>query len=170
MICRRDFPDKAHVRAWYGMIATMMGVGTFSKMPGTLGTAVALVIFLLTGYNSIPLIIAITVIGTFTSDKYARAVSREDPREAVIDEVAGFYVSVWGLGRDFAIVGFFLFRVFDILKPFPVRQMERLPGGVGIMADDVCAGVMTNLILRALEWLFFAGGLETAFRFFGIGS
>jgi len=158
-----------HKRTWYGMIATVMGVGTFSRMPGTLGSAAALLIFLLTGYNSITLIILITIAGTFAADKYARAVSGDDPREVVIDEVAGFYVSVWGFGRNFAVVGFFMFRLVDIVKPFPVRQMERLPGGIGIMADDICGGVMVNLLLRTLELLFFKGGLETAFKFFGVG-
>jgi len=158
-----------HTRTWYGMTATVMGIGTFSVMPGTLGSAAALVFFLLTGYNSIPLIILITAVGAVASDKYARAVSRDDPGEVVIDEVAGFFVSVWGLDRNFAIAGFFLFRIVDIVKPFPARQMEKLPGGVGIMADDVCGGVMVNLILRALGWLFFADGLETVFRFFGVG-
>ena len=158
-----------HTRTWYGMIATVMGIGTLSKMPGTLGSAAALLFFQLTGYNSIPLIIFIAAAGTVAADKYARAVSRDDPREVVIDEVAGFFVSVWGLDRNFGIVGFFLFRIVDIVKPFPVRQTERLPGGIGIMADDICGGVMVNLILRALQWLFFAGGLETVFKFFGIG-
>jgi len=159
-----------HTRTWYGMIATLMGIGKISRMPGTLGSAAALLFFLLTGYNGIPLIILTAIIGAVAADKYSRAVSRDDPGEVVIDEAAGFFVSVWGLGRDFAIVGFFLFRIVDIVKPFPVRQMEKLPGGAGIMADDVCAGIIVNLILRALQWLFFAGGLETAFKFFGIGA
>ncbi|MCL2684474.1 MAG: phosphatidylglycerophosphatase A, partial [Synergistaceae bacterium] len=157
-------------RTWYGMIATVAGVGTYSRMPGTLGSAAALMFFILTGYNSIPLILGIAVIGAVAADRYARAVSRDDPEEVVIDEVAGFFVSVWGLKRNFGIVGFFMFRIVDILKPFPVRQMEGLPGGVGIMADDICGGIMVNLILRAILWLFFEGGLEIAFKFFGIGT
>ena len=156
-------------RAWYGMTATLMGLGTRSKMPGTLGTAAALFFFMLTGYNGIPLIVFIAAIGAVAADKYARAVSRDDPGEVVIDEVAGFFVSVWGLGRSFGLVGFFLFRIVDILKPFPVRHMEKLPGGIGIMADDICGGIMVNLMLRALQWLFFADGLEAVFGFFGVG-
>ena len=158
-----------HTRTWYGMTATVMGVGTLSRMPGTLGTAVALLVFLLTGYNSMPLIILIVAAGTVAANRYAREVSRDDPGEIVIDEVAGFFVSVWGLGRNFGIVGFFLFRIIDIVKPFPVRQLEKLPGGIGIMADDICGGIMVNVILRALGWLFLAGGLETVFKFFGVG-
>jgi len=159
----------AHVRTWYGLISTVLTIGTFSAMPGTLGTAAAMLIFLLTGWNDIFLILAITVIGTIAADKYSKAIASEDPGEVVIDEVAGFFVSVWGFGRNFAIVGFFLFRVVDIVKPFPVRQMEKLPGGVGIMADDICGGIMVNLLLRAMKWVFFSGGLETIFKFPGIG-
>ena len=160
----------AHTRTWYGMTATVMGIGTLSRMPGTLGTAVALLFFMLTGYNSIPLIVLITAAGAVAADKYARATGNGDPSEVVIDEVAGFLVSVWGLGRSLGIVGFFLFRILDIVKPFPARHLEKLPGGAGIMADDICAGIMANLILRALEWLFFAGGLEVVFGLFGVGA
>ena len=151
------------------MIATVIGIGTFSKAPGTLGSAIALILFLLTGYSGIPLIILITIAGAAAADKYARAVSRDNPSEVVIDDVAGFFVSVWGMSRDYAAAGFFLFRVVDIVKPFPARHMEKLPGGIGIMAGGICGGVMVNLILRALGWLFFAGGLETVFNFFGVG-
>ena len=152
------------------MVATVLGIGTFSAMPGTLGTAAATAVFLLTGWNNILLIITVTVVGTIAAGRYAYATSSDDPGEVVIDEVAGFFVSVWGLGRNFAIVGFFLFRIIDIVKPFPVRQMERLPGGIGIMADDICGGVMVNILLRAMEWLFFAGGAETVYKFLGIGA
>jgi phosphatidylglycerophosphatase A len=159
-----------HTRSWYGIVSTVFGIGTFSGMPGTLGTAAAMAAFLLTGYNSVLLIIFVAVVGTIAAGKYASATSKDDPGEVVIDEVAGYFVSVWGFGKDFAIVGFFLFRIVDIVKPFPVRQLERLPGGVGIMADDLCGGVMVNLLLRALRWLFFGGGLESVFRFIGLGA
>ena len=159
-----------HLRTWYGAVSTVMWVGTFSAMPGTLGSAVALAFFLLTGYNSVLLILLVTIIGTIASDRYAKAVSRDDPGEVVIDEVAGYLVSVLGLGHNFALVGFVLFRIIDIVKPFPVRQMERLPGGIGIMADDLLGGVIVNLLLRALQWFFFADGLRIALRFFGMGE
>jgi phosphatidylglycerophosphatase A len=162
--------DGGRARTWYGMIATALGIGTVSKMPGTLASAAAMAVFLLTGWNNILLIISIAIIGTIASGRYAAAVSREDPGEVVIDEIAGYLTAVLGFGRDFAVVGFFLFRIVDILKPFPVRQMERLPGGIGIMADDIAGGVMVNLLLRAMEWLFFEGGLERVSIFLGIGA
>ena len=79
--------------------------------------------------------------------------ARNDPQQLVVDEVLGVFVALAFTG--FApvwvalISGFALFRVFDILKPFPVRQMERLPGWAGIAMDDLAAGVMANLALRA---------------------
>jgi phosphatidylglycerophosphatase A len=159
-----------HIITWYGMISTLFGLGTFSAMPGTLGTAAAVAFFLLTGLNDILLILAIVIIGTIAAHKYSKATASDDPGEVVIDEVAGFFTSVWGLERNFAIAGFFLFRIIDIVKPFPVRQMEKLPGGAGIMADDICGGIMVNLMLRAMAWVFFSGGFEVIFKFFGIGE
>ena len=147
------------VKTWYGMIATVGGVGTFSKMPGTLGTFVAFILLIAMKGVSIPLLAAVIVAGYFASDLYAKRTKKDDPQEVVIDEVAGYWISVVGLDVSYAIVGFFLFRIVDIVKPFPVRTMERLPGGAGIMADDILGGIMVNLLLRALTWLFFAGGM-----------
>jgi phosphatidylglycerophosphatase A len=157
-----------HLSKWYGVIATVFGVGAVPRMPGTAGTAVAMVIFLLAGGPGVFLILAVAAIGTIAADRYAKAAGAEDPGEVVIDEVAGYFVSVWGLGPNFALVAFFLFRVVDIIKPFPVRNMEKLPGGFGIMADDICGGIMVNVLLRVLEWLFFDGGFSVVFKFFGM--
>ncbi len=85
----------------------------------------------------------------------------------MIDEVAGCWVACWGFEPTYAIVGLFIFRIIDITKPFPVREMERLPGGVGIMADDILGGVIANLLLRGLTWTFFKGGMETILGFIG---
>ena len=77
----------------------------------------------------------------------------KDPRDIVIDEVAGFMVTLLGLPFNVftAAAGFFIFRAFDVLKPFPIRLLERkLPGGAGVVLDDVAAGVYSNLLLRAV--------------------
>ncbi|MDR3279374.1 MAG: phosphatidylglycerophosphatase A [Synergistaceae bacterium] len=161
---------KKNVLTWYGLIATVGGVGTFSKMPGTLGSAVGLAIFFIMGRVDLYLLAAVVALGTVAADKYARETGGEDPGEVVIDEVAGFWVSVLGFDMSFAIVGFFLFRIVDILKPFPVRNMERLPGGIGIMADDLCGGLVVNILLRFLWWLFFSGGFDIIYGFFGMGA
>lgn len=147
------------IKTWYGMIATVGGVGTFSKMPGTLGTFVAFILLVAMRGVSIPLLALVIAAGYFASDIYAKKTKKDDPQEIVIDEVAGYWVSMIGLDASYAIVGFFLFRIVDIVKPFPVRTMEKIPGGAGIMADDICGGIMVNILLRALTWLFFENGI-----------
>jgi phosphatidylglycerophosphatase A len=139
-------------------IATVGGVGFFPIAPGTLGSAVGIGIYLLT--NDLPplwqaLIVAgITAIGIAAADRTATALNRKDPGPVVIDEVAGQLATLlWtGVGIPGAIVGFFVFRVLDIIKPYPAGRFEALPGGVGIMADDVMAGVYGNLIMLLLMW------------------
>lgn len=160
----------AHVKTWYGLIATVGGAGTFSKMPGTIGTLVAFLILLVLGRVSPVLLLVTILIGTLAADKYAKTTKKEDPSEVVVDEVAGYWVSVYGFDASYALIAFFMFRIIDILKPFPVRNMEKLPGGVGIMADDICGGIIVNILLRLLSWLFAANGLETIYRFLGVGQ
>lgn len=157
----------AEMKTWYGMIATLGTLGSYSKMPGTLGSIAACAVLL--ACRGIPLwaIVAVSVIGAIAADKYARVSGREDPSEVVIDEVAGYWVSCWGLDLSFAIAGLLFFRIIDITKPFPVRQMEKLPGGVGIMADDIVGGVMVNLLMRAIYWFFFKDGISIFLGYFG---
>jgi phosphatidylglycerophosphatase A len=86
-----------------------------------------------------------------------------DAHPIIVDELVGMLVSVWGIARLNAPnpalllgVAFILFRFFDIVKPFPIRQSQRLPGGVGIVVDDVLAGIAVNLVLRlivAVGWI-----------------
>ncbi len=89
----------------------------------------------------------------------------KDPGEAVADEMAGFLVTMafFPLSAGPVILGFFVFRAMDIIKPFPARRLERLPGGWGIVADDVMAGVWANVFTRiglaALAWAFSLPGL-----------
>ena len=162
--------DRATRKTWYGLISTLFGLGYYSKMPGTLGTLAALLVLMVLGRVGPILLLATIVVGTVAADRYAKATGKEDPGEVIVDEVAGYWVSVYGLDPSFGIVGFFLFRIVDILKPFPVRTMERLPGGVGIMADDICGGVLANVLLRFLHWLFFAGGYAVLQNYLGIGG
>ncbi len=157
-------------KTWYGLVATLFGLGRYSKMPGTLGTLAAMLILMVMGRVDPFLLLATIVLGTVAADRYAKATEKDDPGEVIIDEVAGYWVSVYALDASFGIVAFFLFRIVDILKPFPIRTMERLPGGIGIMADDLCGGVVVNILLRALHWLFFAGGIAALQNYFGIGG
>ena len=152
---------------WYGQIATVGTLGRFSRMPGTLGSIAGSILWILSG--GIPWwgILAVALIGCAAADKYEKAGERTDPGEVVIDEVVGVWIASWGLDLTYAIVALFLFRIIDITKPFPIKYFEKLPGGVGIMADDIAGGVIVNLMLRFLEWFFFAGGLSVILAMVG---
>ena len=101
-------------------------------------------------------VVLVFALGVAAAGHVARRLGIEDPGLVVVDEVVGMWVSL--LGVPFtgvtAIAGFLLFRVFDVFKPYPARDLESLPGGWGIMCDDVMAGVYANLLLRAglLAW------------------
>jgi phosphatidylglycerophosphatase A len=97
-------------------------------------------------------IIAVVVAGVWSGGVAEHHFGRTDPGQVVIDEVAGMLVTLFlnPVGWPGAACGFLLFRVADILKPFPARRLERLPGGLGIMADDVMAGLYANLALRVI--------------------
>ena len=131
-------------RALPVLAATLGGLGFLTKMPGTLGSAAACIFYVL-----LPIpwwgILALGAVGVWAAGACARAMGAEDPGAIVVDEAVGMWVSLY------ALPAFFLFRVVDILKPFPVSTAERLPGGVGIMADDVVGGVMVNLFLQFLN-------------------
>lgn len=139
-----------------GTVATLFGLGRVGRMPGTLGSLVAAVVVMLSGEIHTIVIAIVAAVGTYAADRYARSMKSEDPDEVIIDEVVGMWISVVGLGPTYVIVAFFLFRVVDILKPFPINIMERLPGGIGIMADDAIGGLMTNIIIR-LASMYFLG-------------
>jgi len=128
-------------------IATVGGVGWFPIAPGTAGSAVGVVIYLLTRSWSAPaqaaVLLGITLVGVWAAGVAESELKKEDPGPVVIDEVAGQLLTLFltGVGWKGAIAGFFIFRVFDIVKPFPARRLERLHGGFGIMADDLMAAV-----------------------------
>jgi phosphatidylglycerophosphatase A len=136
------------------LLATSLGAGYFPVAPGTAGSAVGVVIYLLTRHRSAPeqigLLAVISVIGVWAASVAARHFGRDDPGPVVIDEVAGQLLTLLltGVGGGGAIVGFFLFRVLDIFKPWPARQFESLHGGLGIMADDLMVAVYGNLLMR----------------------
>ncbi len=108
-------------------------------------------------WNEFAIVIIISFVGVWAADRTAKYLRTKDPQIVVIDEVAGQLISYMGLAtpRTFAVnwkyllLGFILFRVFDIWKPFPARQAEALPGGLGIMADDWIAGIYAALLLWA---------------------
>ena len=141
-------------------IATCFGVGYFPVAPGTAGSAVA--VALVAALGLIPLspawhwvllgtaLLSILVVGVWAATEAERFFGRTDPGHVVIDEVAGQIVTLLACPNGswkWLLAGFFLFRFFDIVKPFPARRAEHLPGGWGIMTDDVIAGAYGFLTL-----------------------
>jgi phosphatidylglycerophosphatase A len=142
------------------LLATSGGAGYMPVAPGTAGSAVGVLAFLLVDNWSIgslmALIAVVTVVGVWASGRAARYFGREDPGPVVIDEVAGQLVTFagTGVGLTGVLAGFVLFRAFDVIKPWPASRLEALPGGFGIMADDLMAGLYANLTLLVLLRLF----------------
>jgi phosphatidylglycerophosphatase A len=145
---------------WVWAVATFLGIGFLKPGPGTIASAPVALIWLFLGthhggpaFNAYWTIVAIviTLLGVAASNIVARQSGIEDPSHVVIDEVAGQAIALIGapgFGWKYSFAAFILFRVFDIVKPPPVRQLERLPGGWGIMMDDVAAGVFALVLLH----------------------
>jgi phosphatidylglycerophosphatase A len=166
---------KPPIYTWYGAAATFFGVGGMTKMRGAIGTPLAFLSFLLfAAFGGINIYIyvlpAVILLGVLASGRYAAAASPEFRDYVVIDRVAGYWVAMLGLEPSYSIIVVFLFGIAGVLKPFPVERLERLPGGLGIMAGDIAAGVIINLIMRLLSWLFFDHGFEVIYRYLGIGA
>jgi len=137
-----------------------LGLGLLRPAPGTIGSAFGLILFmtLLASRSVLLQVIAtliLTVVGAMAATITERELGHEDPSEVVIDEVAGMWVALWSTSSwGLGIVAFLLFRILDIVKPFPARQAESLHGGWGIMLDDLMAGLYALILVRlAAAWL-----------------
>ena len=138
-------------------LASWFFTGLMPKAPGTIGTLAAIpmvwaIHFLGPVYGGVCLLILISV-AVMTSGLSEKLMGRGDPSEIVIDEVAGFSVTLFLLPLSWfnLTLGFFLFRLFDISKPFPIRSLEKVKGGVGIVLDDILAGIYANLVLTMIR-------------------
>lgn len=142
-------------------IATVGYCGYFPFAPGTVGSAAGLLFYALvwwTGSTSleVALILTLFVTGIWAGTTAERYFGGVDPGPIVLDEVVGMLITlafIPGLGWSGALAGFVLFRIADIIKPFPAGRLEQLHGGLGVMADDAMAAVYANIGLRFLLWL-----------------
>ena len=139
--------------------ATFFFLGKLPIAPGTWGSLGALIlwIFLPLSYSlQLIIIVLFFIIGVISSNKMAIEMHDHDPSEVVIDEAVGMGIALFMLPHSIAMytMAFILFRIFDILKPSFIYQIENLPGGWGIMLDDVCAGIFTWLICQGLSTIF----------------
>ena len=148
--------------AFARLLATWFYLGYTPKGPGTAGSVGALAIaWILVSYAGFPpwafaVLAAVTLWpAIWAADVTARETGKKDPQIVVVDEVVGQWLTLAGALRfnwKSWILGLILFRVFDMWKPAPVRQLEKVPGGAGIVLDDVMAGVYAALVLFAAGW------------------
>ena len=159
----RDFPPGSVEKRcllnkiFITLAATGFGSGYAPLAPGTAGTLVGIPLYLVFSAMSWPLwlitIIAFACFAWYVSEEAEKLFGQKDARRIVIDEIAGFQWSLFLIAPTVlhAVLGFFLFRLFDIVKPFPARLFQdRLPGGLGVVADDLAAGVYANGVLQLL--------------------
>jgi phosphatidylglycerophosphatase A len=141
------------------LIATFAYVGFFPIAPGTAGSAAGLLLDAALQASASPMLELAVIAGVFLAGTWAatraeRSFGRSDPGPVVIDEVLGMLVTLAlvPVSLSGAVIGFVVFRAFDIVKPWPVNRAEALPEGLGIMSDDLLAGLYGNLVMRVLAW------------------
>ena len=157
--------DNSHwLRPFLKKLATFFGVGFFPKSPGTAGTVATIPLVLLLSWAG-PLVymgfvILFLPIAIWAAQVYQDDTGGHDRQEIVVDEVIGFLITMTWLPMTWKsmLLGFLLFRVLDILKPFPIGYLDKkIPGGLGVVIDDVVAGVIASLILQYIyqhtSWL-----------------
>src|SRR4051812_29381526 len=137
------------------LIASVLGVGYVPFAPGTFGSAVGLLLWWLLPSSALAqgvAIVATFAIGSWSGTVAERYFGKTDPRQVVIDEVMGMLVTLFliPVGWRGAAVGFLLFRLFDVNKPWPSNRLEQLHGGIGVMADDGMAAIYANVALRII--------------------
>ena len=149
----------------YKLTATALGAGYSPFAPGTMGAIVGcLVLWLFEKYNLISttttpilfigLIVITTILGIIATDKLEDEWGK-DPSRVVLDEVIGMWITMMFVPLTFLnlLIGFGLFRFFDIAKPLGIRKLESLKGGVGVMADDILAGIYANIVLQIIIYI-----------------
>jgi len=135
-------------------------VGFFPVAPGTAGSAAGVALYALLHYFGVtqfelPLAVAMFALGVWLGAAAEKELGSIDPGPVVLDEVMGLLVTLSYVQLNWVGValGFVLFRALDVWKPFPAERLERLPGGLGMMADDAMAGIYANVLLQAACYL-----------------
>lgn len=144
-------------------IATGLGSGLSPVAPGTAGTALAILLYLplgafcstrgIAGWSFyVVLTLAITAVGIWAADRAEPIFGKKDAGQVVIDEIAGYLVTMFALPATWpwALAGFAAFRLFDIWKPWPIDHLQKLRGGLGVMIDDLLAGIYSCILLHAI--------------------
>ena len=138
------------------LLATGFGAGFSPVVPGTVGTLFAVPIYFFISSMPSPLyeltLAALFFLSSWIAGQAERHWAKKDDRRIVIDEIMGFLVTMLWVPKSpfFVVAGFVLFRFFDILKPFPIRRLEKVRSGYGVVLDDVLAGIYSNVILHMI--------------------
>lgn len=141
------------------IIGSGLFTGYIPIASGTFGSFVALLIYFIPGFEKlwiiIPAIILLFIYGVYVSYKFENIYDK-DPAECTVDEVVGTWIALIALPKTVLIVitSFFIWRLFDIIKPFPAGTSENLPGGWGIMMDDVISGIYSLILVHLIVYLF----------------
>lgn len=141
---------------WFCAGFASLGVGLFPKASGTIGSLLALLLWIPLSTQSLSIrvlaLVFVIVVGTIAAHQCIRFWG-QDPSQVIIDEVAGMWLTLLFIPPILSlwIIGFVLFRLFDILKPTPIREVENLKGGVGVMMDDLIAGLYALLLLTVFH-------------------
>jgi phosphatidylglycerophosphatase A len=135
------------------LMATWFHIGLFPLGPGSLASAAGMLIYFLlhqTLWLYVLVLLIITYLGFQVSDRMEEIAGQKDPSCIVIDEVSGVMIAFFllPLTPSVVITTFFLFRAFDMFKIYPVNQYESMKGGVGVMMDDIIAGIYTNITMQ----------------------
>jgi phosphatidylglycerophosphatase A len=128
--------------------------------PGTFGSLAALIIYMIPGFENpyiiLPATVLLVLIGIPAATQFEKFYKMEDPPYCTIDEMAGMWISLFMVPKKVipVIMAFFLWRIMDILKPFPARKLESLKGGWGVMFDDIAAGVYSLIFVHLFLLIF----------------
>jgi phosphatidylglycerophosphatase A len=143
------------MKSFSKITATFFGVGYFPVAPGTMTSAIIVLLYKfflhrLSWPIYLLLFFVLFALGIIVSDVYSRMLKKEDPRTVVIDEAAGQLIALFLLSPQWSLcaASFLLFRFFDIVKPYPIKRVETFPGGFGIMLDDIVAAIFAGIVIN----------------------
>lgn len=141
------------------IIGSGLFTGYIPIASGTFGSLVAIIIYWIPGFEQLqiilPSIIVLFIYGVYVSSKFEKVYGK-DPSQCTVDEFVGTWIALIAIPKTFllTLTSFFIWRALDIIKPFPARSSEKLPGGWGIMIDDVISGFYSLIVVRLIVFLF----------------
>ncbi|SMB96290.1 phosphatidylglycerophosphatase A [Desulfonispora thiosulfatigenes DSM 11270] len=134
------------------LLATGLGTGNLKPAPGTWGSLLALIITYFLPSNLLSIVIT-AILGIYICQKAEEYLGEHDSPRIVWDEMVGIWIAAYHVSGVYLIYAFILFRIFDISKIYPIDKLQRLPGGLGIMMDDIVAGIFARIVLSLIMFV-----------------